>query len=260
MIRDRSRDRSENFLPTLPSNNSPSVPLNFISGIYPRVRTSVTRPLMMGIFPYDDNECHYHENQSHYHDAIHRINSRATYRSYDKTFRRIYYKLGGRYDECMKPKGTYNYEEAKKIHGFLLTRFSDAEEFVGDVWQSKNNRVILDVTKKFYDGTESTTYLSLDDVLHRMFVPQKVTVDPLDVFWNRIRRLEIFIDVTYQLNIPNEIECPISLENIPKEEARRLQCGHTFGRKEIERWLEDNVNSSCPLCRQNVRQYRRSAV
>lgn len=61
----------------------------------------------------------------------------------------------------------------------------------------------------------------------------------------------------YRLCKQQDIECCICCENVKKNEyIRELNCGHTFHKKCIDKWLissmKEKENVSCPMCRTTI--------
>jgi hypothetical protein len=59
---------------------------------------------------------------------------------------------------------------------------------------------------------------------------------------------------------PLSDSCPISLERFENNEIVRqiIPCGHIFCEDSFDEWFESNVR--CPVCRYDIREYRRDEI
>ena len=87
---------------------------------------------------------------------------------------------------------------------------------------SMDNQLVMDAIRQvFNDYIDSKGILSIDE----------------------FNKLEIF---------NGKFDCSICFEN--KQTGLKLDCCHVFCRKCLEKWLIQENNTTCPICRQNVKK------
>jgi hypothetical protein len=107
---------------------------------------------------------------------------------------------------------------------------------------------------------EITIYFPLDDNLNSL-LDNSSLLDNQDIFTHVVR--QIFDDYTDSQCVSieefnnleiynNKFECSICFEN--KHTGIKLNCKHVFCKKCIEKWVINETNKTCPMCRKNIKK------
>jgi hypothetical protein len=98
-------------------------------------------------------------------------------------------------------------------------------------------------------STSTTTNNPLSRIIQRFFEPIEVYPTPSQI--EAATRMVRYSDIVS----PNNIACPISLENFNDNETVSVIrfCGHIFKPEELNTWFQTNCR--CPVCRYDIRNF-----